>query len=313
MYRTRFELSTANYDKLCFSNGQWYTQVRQQNMRSSLFIFLFYFILFLLKKSLLIFSEFASFVCVCMPGFYFLCDVPPINFPSQVVDPQHATNVLSDSTFVDALLGQWWAFILGLGPILPLVGVVLLHTNFLSLSLSLSLAIYLSCFSRFFFTNNQIIHTLLQQAHVQSSVANTYTANHVDQFEPSRQSPRRFFDTVCLDRSKKAPTITLYLTSQTARTHTLTHTHLHSLTHSPTHSITQPLAHSLTHSSPPHSAMPGCTLRPGAEQPSPRLPTRCSTRPRARGLASSSRSQGWCYRSDRSTPRSRCACGCNPE
>lgn len=38
---------------------------------------------------------------------------------TQDVDPAHATDVISDGTFVDALLGQWWAYLLNLGPILP--------------------------------------------------------------------------------------------------------------------------------------------------------------------------------------------------
>jgi non-lysosomal glucosylceramidase len=38
---------------------------------------------------------------------------------TQVVDPAHPVNELSTGTFVDQLLGQWWAHILGLGYLLP--------------------------------------------------------------------------------------------------------------------------------------------------------------------------------------------------
>eukprot|EP00056_Hartaetosiga_gracilis_P003824 m.67760 g.67760 ORF g.67760 m.67760 type:complete len:397 (+) comp11593_c1_seq1:2270-3460(+) len=36
----------------------------------------------------------------------------------QVVDPKHATNVVSDSTFVDSMLGHWWSQFLGLGDLM---------------------------------------------------------------------------------------------------------------------------------------------------------------------------------------------------
>ncbi|EGD82452.1 hypothetical protein PTSG_11966 [Salpingoeca rosetta] len=61
-FRARFKLSVANYDKLCFTNGKWYTQV---------------------------------------------------------VDPAHDTNIIGESTFVDSLLGEWWAQFLGIGAMLP--------------------------------------------------------------------------------------------------------------------------------------------------------------------------------------------------
>jgi hypothetical protein len=62
LYASRFALGSAYLDQLCFTNGQWYTQV---------------------------------------------------------VDPQNPYYVVSYGTFVDALYGQWWAYLLGLGPILP--------------------------------------------------------------------------------------------------------------------------------------------------------------------------------------------------
>ena len=62
LYADRYALGTANLDTLCFTNGQWYTQV---------------------------------------------------------VDPANPYNIVGDSTFMDSLGGQWWAWLLGLGPILP--------------------------------------------------------------------------------------------------------------------------------------------------------------------------------------------------
>ena len=38
---------------------------------------------------------------------------------TQVVDPAHPVNELSNGAFVDQLLGQWWAHVLGLGYLLP--------------------------------------------------------------------------------------------------------------------------------------------------------------------------------------------------
>ncbi|XP_062522420.1 non-lysosomal glucosylceramidase-like [Corticium candelabrum] len=93
-YHDRFTLGSAQLDKLCFTNGKWYTQV---------------------------------------------------------VDSAHAVNVMSDGTFVDALGGWWWARSLGLGDILPI-------------------------------------------EHVKSSLQYTFQQNHVKQFDPGLQFPRKFFD-----------------------------------------------------------------------------------------------------------------------
>ena len=68
-------------------------------------------------------------------------------------DPKQQHNLLGDSTFVDALLGQWWGHLMGFGALLP-------------------------------------------AEHCASSISSTFEANHVDSFEPSRQYPRQFFDTV---------------------------------------------------------------------------------------------------------------------
>ena len=38
---------------------------------------------------------------------------------TQVIDPKHPVNELGEGAFVDQLLGQWWAHVLGLGYLLP--------------------------------------------------------------------------------------------------------------------------------------------------------------------------------------------------
>lgn len=96
-YHARFLLSSAGYDKRCFTTKPWYTQ--------------------------------------------------------EILPTTPQENLITDGTFVDSLLGQWWAYILNLGP-------------------------------------------LLSEANIVSNLTNIFQTNHVDSFDPARQSPRKFCDNV---------------------------------------------------------------------------------------------------------------------
>ncbi|XP_046842909.1 uncharacterized protein LOC124436960 [Xenia sp. Carnegie-2017] len=70
---------------------------------------------------------------------------------TQVTPQLYPVQSLGCGTFIDALIGQWWSYFLGLGPLLPV-------------------------------------------DHIRSHLKYVFERNHVEEFDPATQKPRKFYD-----------------------------------------------------------------------------------------------------------------------